>query len=79
MNYILEYLKAIENGEIIISKRVYKVYKKLADDMKNSDSRYIFDEKKAVRPIKFIEKFCKHSKGEWAGKSVKLELFQKVM
>ena len=78
MNYILEYLKAIENGEIIISKRVYKVYKKLADNMKNPDSRYIFDEKKAVRPIKFIEKFCKHSKGEWAGKSVKLELFQKA-
>ena len=46
--------------------------------MKNPDSRYIFDEKKAVRPIKFIEKFCKHSKGEWAGKSVKLELFQKA-
>ncbi len=78
MNYILEYLKAIENGEIITSKRVYKVYKKLADNMKNPDSRYIFDEKKAVRPIKFIEKFCKHSKGEWAGKSVKLELFQKA-
>ena len=41
MNYILEYLKAIENGEIITSKRVYKVYKKLADNMKNPDSRYI--------------------------------------
>ena len=78
MNYILEYLKAIENGEIIISKRVYKVYKKLADDLDNPDSKYIFDEKKAVRPIEFIEKFCKHSKGEWAGKSVKLELFQKA-
>lgn len=75
MNYILEYLKAIENGEIIISKRVYN---KLADDMKNPDSKYIFDEKKAARPIEFIEKFCKNSKGEWAGKPVKLELFQKA-
>lgn len=78
MNYILKYLKAIENGEIIVSKRAYKVYKKLEDDIKNPDGRYIFDEKKAVRPIEFIEKFCKHSKGEWAGKPVKLELFQKA-
>lgn len=78
MNYILEYLKAIEDGEIITSKRVYKVYKKLADDLKNPNSKYIFDEKKATRPIEFIEKFCKHSKGEWAGKPVKLELFQKA-
>ncbi len=78
MNYILKYLKAIENGEIIVSKRVYKVYKKLENDIKNPNGRYIFDEKKAVRPIEFIERFCKHSKGEWAGKPVKLELFQKA-
>lgn len=78
MNYILKYLEKIENNEITTSKRVYKVYKKLADDMKNPDSKYIFDEKKAVRPIEFIEKFCKHSKGEWAGQNIKLELFQKA-
>ena len=41
-------------------------------------ARYIFDEKKALRPIEFIERFCKHSKGEWAGKPVTLELFQKA-
>lgn len=31
-----------------------------------------------MRPIEFIERFCKHSKGEWAGKPVTLELFQKA-
>ena len=36
------------------------------------------DEERALRPIKFIETFCKHSKGEWAGKPVILELFQKA-
>ena len=39
---------------------------------------YIFDEKKAMRPIKFIEKFCRQSKGEWAGKNIKLKLFQQI-
>jgi phage terminase large subunit-like protein len=32
----------------------------------------------ATRPIWFIENFCKHSKGRWIGKPVKLELFQKA-
>jgi len=31
-----------------------------------------------MRPIEFVEKFCKHSKGEWAGRFVESELFQKA-
>lgn len=40
--------------------------------------KYIFDEDKAMRPIQFIEKFCRHSKGELAGKPLELDLFQKA-
>jgi Phage terminase-like protein, large subunit len=61
-----------------VSKRVYKVYEKLSQDVEKNRSKYIFDETKANKPIEFIEKFCKHSKGELAGKPVKLELFQKA-
>lgn len=77
MNYVTEYVKQIEAGNIITSKRVYKQYKKLAEEIANP-GQYIFDEKKANRPIEFIERFCKHSKGEWAGQPVRLELFQKA-
>ena len=77
MNYILEYFNEIKEGNIIVSKRVYKQYEKLIADMDGHD-QFIFDEEKAVRPIEFIEKFCKHSKGEWAGKPLKLALFQKA-
>jgi phage terminase large subunit-like protein len=38
----------------------------------------MFNESRANKPIAFIERFCKHSKGEWAGQPVKLELFQKA-
>ncbi len=31
-----------------------------------------FDEAKGNRPIRFIEKFCRQSKGRWAGKPLKL-------
>lgn len=77
MNFILEYWKGIESGKYTVSKRVYRQYKKLVDDIRNP-GKFIFDEARANKPIEFIEKFCKHSKGEWAGKPVILELFQKA-
>ena len=78
MNYIEQYLSEIRRGRCIVSKRVARIYEKLAGDIRDIDSIYAFDRRKAERPIEFIERFCKHSKGEWAGRPVKLELFQKA-
>jgi phage terminase large subunit-like protein len=80
LNYITEYWKEIESEKCVVSRRVRKVYEQLARRIEQPEegARYIFDEKKALRPIEFIERFCKHSKGEWAGKPVTLELFQKA-
>lgn len=77
MNYISEYVEKIRTGKVIVSKRVRKVHEGLQYDIEHP-TNYIFDEKKAQRPIDFIEKFCRHSKGEWAGRPIKLELFQKA-
>ena len=77
-NYILEYWEQITSGGVVVSKRVYKAYEKLVAELNNPVPGYVFSKSHAVRPIAFIEKFCKHSKGEWAGKPVKLELFQKA-
>ncbi|MDF9513191.1 MULTISPECIES: terminase large subunit [Bacillus] len=77
MNYIQEYWNAIEAGEVMVSKRVYRQYKRLIEDIAKPE-KYVFDEDKANKPIEFIERFCKHSKGEWAGKPIELELFQKA-
>jgi len=80
MNYISEYNDKIQSGEIVVSKRVKTVYKRLAREskLKIIDKKYVFDETRAERPITFIEKLCRHSKSEWSGQSVKLELFQKA-
>lgn len=78
MNYIEQYLQQIQRRKCIVSKRVRREYERLADDIKHPKKGYVFDQKKAERPITFIETFCKHSKGEWAGKPVRLELFQKA-
>lgn len=78
MNYIIEYQKAMQDGRCTVSNRVKKIYDKLVADIYNSKSDYIFDESRANKPIDFIEQFCKHSKGELAGKQIILELFQKA-
>ena len=74
MNYILQYNEALRRGEIPACKRIKAVYSRLAGEIE-APGRYIFDEAKANRPIAFIERFCRHSKGEWAGQPVRLELF----
>ncbi|QPW13791.1 terminase large subunit [Mammaliicoccus sciuri] len=76
-NYIIEYWQEIEKGNIVVSKRIYKQYQKLVQDIDHHD-KYIYDSAKALRPIKFIEAFCRHSKGELAGKPLILDLFQKA-
>lgn len=77
MNYIKEYVKQIDKGKVVVSKRVDKIYHKLVNEIDNPNE-WFFDEVRANKPIKFIEKFCKQSKGEWIGKPVELQLFQKA-
>ena len=77
-NYIDQYLDAIRSGKCIVGNRIRRQYEKLSKDIHEPSGGYIFDQKRAEKPIQFIERFCKHSKGEWAGKPVKLELFQKA-
>lgn len=78
MNYIEQYAAAIETGKVKVSRRCKTVYRRLAAATKDQTGPYIFDEARARRPIEFVERFCRHSKGEWAGKPVRLELFQKA-
>ncbi len=77
-NYILEYWDKIQSGEIVACRRLKQQYQKLVDELNNPRDPWVFDIEKATRPIEFIETFCRHSKGKWIGKPVKLELFQKA-
>ena len=92
MTYIEEYYKFIVDNPNKVSKKVAKAYKKLVDDLKKpkvvsffnkttnqtETHTYVFDEIKSLRAIKFIEKYCKQSKGKWNGKPLKLQLWQKA-
>lgn len=77
-NYIREYWNKIQAGEIQACRRLKQQYEKIIDELDNPRDPWIFDLEKATQPIEFIERFCKHSKGKWIGKPVRLELFQKA-
>lgn len=79
MNYVREYWRKNESGEIVTSRRVKAVYGRLMAEMDSpaADSPYYFDEETGERPIIFIERFCKQSQGT-LGAPLRLELFQKA-
>ena len=79
MNYVREYWRKTESGEIVTSRRVKAVYGRLMAEMDSpaADSPYYFDEETGERPIIFIERFCKQSQGT-LGAPLRLELFQKA-
>lgn len=72
--------------------KILQVYKKLVYDIyhpqevvfynefteEDEKHIYVFNLKKANKPIEFIQKYCRHSKGKWARKPIQLELWQKA-
>lgn len=78
MNYINEYYSKIMSGEIVAGNKIKKEYGKLVSEMDDSNLPFYFDEKKADRPIEFIETFCKQSEGKM-GEPLILDLFEKAL
>lgn len=77
MNYVREYQKKIDSGDILAPVEIKEVYKRMIYEM-NIISEFYFDEAVGEHVITFIERFCRHYEGEYAGQLVKLELFQKA-
>ena len=91
MTYIEEYYNWILKNPNKVCKKIKTQYTKLVNELKTKKEvsflnegkevthTYRFDESLARRPINFIEKYCRQSKGKWNGKPLKLELFQKAL
>lgn len=75
-NPVVEYATAIEAGDVIVSRRVAAVYKRLAAEIQAHPERFSLS--KAWRPIDFVQKFCRHSKGARGGQPFRLELWQRA-
>lgn len=91
--YVEEYYQWLLDNPKKANKKVLATYKRLVEDIQKprvveylnketgevETKTYVFDEEKGSRIIHFIERFCHHSKGKWAGKPVILELWQKAL
>ena len=77
MNYLLEYCKQIEAGNIVVGKELGSTLTKLRLDLTNP--KYHYDEKPGDLRIEFIETFCKHTKSPFNGMPFKLTLWEKAI
>lgn len=62
------YAEQVVKGNIIASKKVRLACERHLNDLKNSEDEsfpYVFDSELGHRPIRFIEKYCKPSKGNF--------------
>lgn len=80
---ILEYYERIKSGDEVVSRKVARVYRKLAEDLGGSvgadGTVYHYSYSRANHILEFAENYCRHSKGKLGGQLVKLELWEKAM
>jgi phage terminase large subunit-like protein len=78
MSYIIEYANKIESGEIVVCKKIKRLYCEILRPIVEGKSKeWYLDEKAGKGFIEFCETFCCQSKGDWSGQPMKLMLFQK--
>ena len=76
-NPILEYWDKIQRHEINVSDKVYRTYRKVVRDIREP-GEYFYSPKRGNHIIEFAENYCRHSKGKFGGKPVRLELWEKA-
>lgn len=75
-NYIYEYYQAIKDETVVVGKYIKEWYEYIVKGLEKKT--FFYNPKKAVKAIKFIEKFCHHHEGELAPNLIELELWQKA-
>jgi len=73
-NYINEYYGKILSGEIAAGEYIREIYGIIC--AKIASGEYVFDVKRAEKTVRFIENYCRLSKG--SNGLIKLELWQKA-
>ena len=82
-NPILEYYERIKSGEEVVSRKIARIYRKLAEDIGGSvgadGTVYHYSHSRGNHILEFAENYCRHSKGKLGGQLVVLELWEKAM
>jgi phage terminase large subunit-like protein len=70
------YVRDVLESRVVVGRRIHLAVERHSRDLERADFPFYFDPAAARRPIDFIHNFCRHSKGEWAGRPVILEPWQ---
>lgn len=76
-NPILEYWEEIESGKVKVNSKIYRTYRKVVHDIHNPDE-YFYSPKRGNHILEFAENYCRHSKGKFGGKPVRLDPWEKA-
>lgn len=80
---IMEYYSQIKDGKVTVSKKIRRIYQRLAEDLSGSTGAdgtvYHYSPSRANHILEFAENYCRHSKGKLGGQLVVLELWEKAM
>lgn len=80
---IMEYYSQIKDGKVTVSRKVQRIYQKLAEDLSGSigadGTMYHYSPSRANHILEFAENYCRHSKGKLGGQLIVLELWEKAM
>jgi len=76
-NFILAYYQQITDGTVTVGRWIREWYAYVVNCIEKGE--FLFDQKKANRAVKFIERYCHHHEGAMAPGRIKLELWQKAM
>lgn len=77
-NPILEYWERIETGQEVVCDKIRRTYRKIVNDITDTNSEFYYSPARANHVIEFGENYCRHSKGKYGGKPVALELWEKA-
>lgn len=79
----MEYYSQIKDGKVTVSRKVQRIYQKLAEDLSGSigadGTMYHYSPSRANHILEFAENYCRHSKGKLGGQLIVLELWEKAM
>lgn len=78
-NPIVEYWGQIQSGEVTVSRKVYKTFEHVIEQLADAHSPYHYSARRANHILEFAENFCRNSKGKSGGKLVKLEPWEKAI
>lgn len=76
-NYIYEYYQRILDGSEVVGRWIRLLYEIVVNGL--DDGTYHFNQAKANKAIKFIERYCRHNKGRLAPGFLKLVLWEKAL